>query len=278
MYSVNLSSKKNAAFTLIELLVVIAIIAILAAILFPVFAQARESARATACLSNTRQIALGQLMYSQDYDETIIPALNVDPTLAGSTIDVQVANTWTTIIQPYLKNSQILLCPSFSASNTGNAMDQFDCDGDGNSTPGSGSTGWIPPKDNKYLSHYGVARHSIYWQGICDKTGTQPYAYYPGSGFFTDDGTTWQTFTEALASVVEPARTSNIGDALTVIRTDVNQVGTKFGCESRFRHKSSGGNFSFLDGHSKYLGGNPERYHLTDANGCQFEQYFTADR
>ncbi|WP_395141887.1 type II secretion system protein [Armatimonas sp.] len=58
-------------FTLIELLVVIAIIAILAAILFPVFAQARDKARATACLSNTKQLSLGVMMYAQDYDETL---------------------------------------------------------------------------------------------------------------------------------------------------------------------------------------------------------------
>src|SRR5207248_8383643 len=93
---------KKSGFTLIELLVVIAIIAILAAILFPVFAQARESARATSCLSNTKQIALGQLMYSQDYDETIIPWCIVDR--GAYPIDVQLKGAWTTLIQPYLKN------------------------------------------------------------------------------------------------------------------------------------------------------------------------------
>src|SRR5579862_9180182 len=64
---------RKTAFTLIELLVVIAIIAILAAILFPVFAQAREEARSISCLSNTKQMALAQLMYAQDYDESIVP-------------------------------------------------------------------------------------------------------------------------------------------------------------------------------------------------------------
>ncbi|MCS6831601.1 MAG: DUF1559 domain-containing protein, partial [bacterium] len=61
------------AFTLIELLVVIAIIAILAAILFPVFSQAREAARKSSCLSNTKQFGTGILMYAQDYDEAIVP-------------------------------------------------------------------------------------------------------------------------------------------------------------------------------------------------------------
>ncbi|MCX7969796.1 MAG: prepilin-type N-terminal cleavage/methylation domain-containing protein, partial [Armatimonadetes bacterium] len=61
--------RKNAAFTLIELLVVIAIIAILAAILFPVFSQAREKARQSNCLSNYRNVSMGVLQYSQDYDE-----------------------------------------------------------------------------------------------------------------------------------------------------------------------------------------------------------------
>jgi len=69
MHVSTLRRDQKQAFTLIELLVVIAIIAILAAILFPVFSQAREKARATTCLSNMKQIMLGELMYTQDYDE-----------------------------------------------------------------------------------------------------------------------------------------------------------------------------------------------------------------
>ncbi len=96
--------KRRGAFTLIELLVVIAIIAILAAILFPVFAKAREKARQSSCLANVKQIGLATLQYTQDYDE-VLPVHQ----RSGRTISVQ------TQIQPYLKNEQIWACPSESA-------------------------------------------------------------------------------------------------------------------------------------------------------------------
>jgi len=89
-------------FTLIELLVVIAIIAILAAILFPVFARAREKARQTSCLNNVKELQLAILMYIGDYDETFCLASNY---AAGT--------RWFTLIDPYVKNTQIWMCPSF---------------------------------------------------------------------------------------------------------------------------------------------------------------------
>ncbi len=94
------------AFTLIELLVVIAIIAILAAILFPVFAQAREKARQTACLSNLKQIGLAFRMYTEDYDEVHMYSLMNE---AGSPPSIY---SWQQRMIPYVKNGQVFVCPS----------------------------------------------------------------------------------------------------------------------------------------------------------------------
>src|SRR5437763_15325882 len=96
---------RRAGFTLIELLVVIAIIAILAAILFPVFAQAREKARATSCLSNSKQMGLAMMMYAQDYDEGYPQGWYQGPPQAW----------WLTLIQPYTRDTGkrgLLNCPS----------------------------------------------------------------------------------------------------------------------------------------------------------------------
>lgn len=104
-------TRNRAGFTLIELLVVIAIIAILAAILFPVFAQAREKARQTSCLSNTRQIGTGIMMYVQDYDESYSPGYYYNATTGGN-LDASGIHQWSGLIQPYMKNEQIFVCPS----------------------------------------------------------------------------------------------------------------------------------------------------------------------
>ncbi len=98
--------KRHAGFTLIELLVVIAIIAILAAILFPVFARAREKARQTSCLSNLKQLALAEQMYQQDYDEVTGTYITSAP--AGTTTDY----TWIDLLLPYTNNTQIFQCAS----------------------------------------------------------------------------------------------------------------------------------------------------------------------
>ena len=92
-------------FTLIELLVVIAIIAILAAILFPVFARAREKARQSSCLSNVKQLSMGVLQYVQDWDEML-------PVYYNPFVPDTTARYWYQVSMPYIKNTQVLVCPS----------------------------------------------------------------------------------------------------------------------------------------------------------------------
>ncbi len=99
---------KSQGFTLIELLVVIAIIAILAAILFPVFARARENARRSSCTSNLKQIGIAMTQYQQDYDERTL------------VVDEDPANEygWFDPLQPYIKSAQVFRCPSLSETLT----------------------------------------------------------------------------------------------------------------------------------------------------------------
>lgn len=118
------------AFTLIELLVVIAIIAILAAILFPVFAQARASARAISCVSNVKQGATAVLMYAQDYDETIprlhnrgsvqynfCPSGDCGPEWGDPGTTVRPSGLFWAVLQPYIKSAQLGYCPEVGKTN-----------------------------------------------------------------------------------------------------------------------------------------------------------------
>jgi prepilin-type N-terminal cleavage/methylation domain-containing protein/prepilin-type processing-associated H-X9-DG protein len=141
---------KLQAFTLIELLVVVAIIAILAGILFPVFATAREKARQTSCLSNSRQIGNAIMLYVQDYDETL--PLFYDEAGSGPA-NGNPQGYWHNLLSPYIKNYQIFLCPS-TKSELERRLDT------GEGTPeerlelrhrGSGSYGW----NYWYLGVYG---------------------------------------------------------------------------------------------------------------------------
>src|SRR5437870_6404498 len=123
--------RRNAAFTLIELLVVIAIIAILAAILFPVFARAKEQARRTTCLNNHKQLTTGTMMYAQDYDETM-PAVSYGG-MYRPAASCRLGRGFTKqgvdgkdayllpILMPYVKNENVFRCPDAPANLFGEA-------------------------------------------------------------------------------------------------------------------------------------------------------------
>jgi prepilin-type N-terminal cleavage/methylation domain-containing protein/prepilin-type processing-associated H-X9-DG protein len=102
--------RRRTAFTLIELLVVIAIIAILAAILFPVFARAREKARAASCMSNLKQLGIAAIQYRQDYDDRNVAHTHPSPVVIPN------PTAWTYKLVPYIKSDQVFWCPSHNSS------------------------------------------------------------------------------------------------------------------------------------------------------------------
>jgi prepilin-type N-terminal cleavage/methylation domain-containing protein/prepilin-type processing-associated H-X9-DG protein len=132
---------KRSAFTLIELLVVIAIIAILASILFPVFGRARENARRSSCQSNLKQIGLGIMQYTQDYDERFPMRY-----YGGAPAAVQNANSWRRQIFPYVKSTQLFACPS----NTKNATIADD------SVPATMTAAGLPTNAPQFTISYAI--------------------------------------------------------------------------------------------------------------------------
>jgi prepilin-type N-terminal cleavage/methylation domain-containing protein/prepilin-type processing-associated H-X9-DG protein len=172
-------------FTLIELLVVIAIIAILAAILFPVFAKAREKARAISCLSNEKQIGLGMIQYSQDYDEIMVRAwMGNGGYQPSDNTPGNVKYKWMDEIYPYVKSTGTFHCPDF------------------NDDLGQGATGNFVPfqqltsvPNNKNYGSY--AMNAAYWNSNTMGSGCAS----PGASFGV-----------ALAGLEHPATTAWIAD------------------------------------------------------------------
>ncbi len=224
------SKTKQNGFTLIELLVVIAIIAVLAAILFPVFAQAREAARKTSCLSNTKQIGTAYMMYLQDYDESFPPHVT-ERTAPAGTPDTPVARapySYKTKLQAYTKNDGIFKCPSAPA--------------------------WpLPAPGAWFTTDYGNNHNEQNLVGAAQRTW---YINNPDFGF--NEST-------PLASISFPANFIVIGDA-----GRTSGMASRGGMypqpwafddsampaesqQSRFlaRHQS-GGNLAYGDGHSKW--------------------------
>jgi len=320
------------AFTLIELLVVIAIIAILAAILFPVFAQAKEAAKKTQCLSNTNQLGKAVQLYATDYDDQIVPWLECSTTGAAfgnancvppwtNTIDKLSMRAWTGRLQPYIKAggdpktgggghpaSGPFACPAWSTTIMAKGSDQADCDGNG--TPGSGLGGganpYLPintdPSGKQMLyadygmsfdfctpsealavdprcadSALGGASPSPADYGKDGKSVDNAILCYPGSRLYPGNGGMFRQLTE----IQRPSETAFIGDGgtwrLGSGGTDNHAGGVYWGvfigCEATFVH-GTGGNFSFLDSHSKNIRGNSERYRYVGADGLWIEKYF----
>ena len=233
---------RKGGFTLIELLVVIAIIAILAAILFPVFAQAREKARQAACLSNGKQMALGVMQYTQDYDE-LLPVIGNNAQCRGR---------WQWQLFPYVKNEQVFTCPNISGNKWSSATAQ-PC----------GATG--PTVGTSDISGYG-------WSGALANdtrsSGTDPapgysiaeikkpaetiiigdVSYEDQAGYYMYAKNPALAGTSSSSAWYYPQFRHNVSKTVTYSSTGGKKGVTQFPLPVEGR-----ANFVFLDGHAKSL-------------------------
>jgi len=219
------------AFTLIELLVVIAIIAILAAILFPVFAKAREQARATTCKSNMKQIGTAMAMYSQDYDERGATLTNnqFNPCPAGGILvnGVRLGTGFELAIQPYAKNWGIFQCPSATASRHLN----LSCD-----------TGGLYRMYSAYavnINYYSNQRYDAHNQGPPEAIWEAPADTVVVAESASNSIDNW------FAGWGDTANGQNLDAPITA--APVTQLSGRIG-----RRHNEGANFLFKDGHVKW--------------------------
>lgn len=210
-------------FTLIELLVVIAIISLLAAILFPVFARARENARRSSCLANIKQLALGVMMYSEDYDGRL---------LYYAAAPSESSSSMLTGVLPYIKNSQIFRCPS------------------SNLTGANPITSTNVPANG---THYGMPATA----------GTAPNTIIMGSGSVQLMGSIPEPALQCLFAETMRSGGSLFGQtgadrfrANNLTNTSLLGIIPGFGAAGLVSEQSrhfDGGNYAFVDGHAKWL-------------------------
>jgi prepilin-type N-terminal cleavage/methylation domain-containing protein/prepilin-type processing-associated H-X9-DG protein len=196
--------RRRVGFTLIELLVVIAIIAILAAILFPVFARAREKARQTSCLNNVKQLMTSCMMYVQDYDESFCWAYHSE----GPRVN------WYDAWAPYVKNTQIYICPSRPS---------------------------------------GVSWSRGYGYNIRGTSGQSTATGYDGFGYYYLDRDTWNDGVVNLADISMPAECIVIGDPGDNTYSAHGLYLITYSLAYLPVLHNGGGNYGFADGHAKWM-------------------------
>ncbi|HEY3268108.1 MAG TPA: prepilin-type N-terminal cleavage/methylation domain-containing protein [Armatimonadota bacterium] len=236
---------KRRAFTLIELLVVIAIIAILAAILFPVFASARRRAQQTACLSNLKQISLAFRAYNDDNDNHYMPAAGWGPP-SGS---MWQGGSFVRILAPYVKSDAVFLCPSAPMKFS---LDAYNQGSDANAA----DTGWEwdTPAGTHQRSHYG---NNIILSGLDANSGS------------------WRSQMYTESQVKNPTRVPYLMDSRWV---DLDGVAAAIGRigRARFRHQgafkqgqATGGglNVVFAEGHVAFVPADSVKYYPESPDG-----------
>jgi prepilin-type N-terminal cleavage/methylation domain-containing protein/prepilin-type processing-associated H-X9-DG protein len=206
-----MSSRRG--FTLIELLVVIAIIAILAAILFPVFAQAREKANQTACISNLKQLALGCMMYAQDYDEKMIFARYRYPDLTCMFGSYAWTRWFGVPLWPYYQNVDVLRCESYKF-------------------------GEVSPQWAAYTT---------------ERANPNSYGFNGyGLGLYPDESQTARRFTGVtLGEIPRPAEIIMLGPRYCLAGDAMQRAYTYYYCLPQAHGR--GDNFAFCDGHVKWV-------------------------
>jgi prepilin-type N-terminal cleavage/methylation domain-containing protein/prepilin-type processing-associated H-X9-DG protein len=260
---------RQRGFTLIELLVVIAIIAILAAILFPVFAQAREKARAISCLSNTKQIGLALQMYIQDYDEHV--CFNNDGNWYTLPDGYSYINTWETLIQPYIKNYAVYVCPSASVNTGLYAGYDFSPASPWSSGPNKGSIQAAFTLNNyyDYEAGYGELFQSPSPASIASIDA-------PAGLIFCADGG------QSPRTAWDPEQIVTQGAGLAVDKTGsvpyVYAIGT-YSQGALYGRHSNGLNSVFFDSHAKFVQVNTVLTSEYDAsvNGCIYQYLSSRD-